>query len=215
MYNLGNTCFKSSILQNLIHCPPLQSYFLKDIGHHHIACKAYRHGLNSKALKDAYSSKDPTAMQKLVAEDHCLACEFDKLFLQYFSRAVGRDVFSILDHNTSTADLFEEISGSDDETIPKGEPLIPTTMLHATWKSGGMSHLRGYEQRDAHEFLHAFLDILGKHICQHRARVDDAIQMAKLGNPLASLPSEEVHHGKTAKQRIFNNGIAPYSVCSV
>jgi hypothetical protein len=34
-------------------------------------------------------------------------------------------------------------------------------MLTAVWRCGGMSHLAGYDQRDAHEFLHGFLEIMG------------------------------------------------------
>ena len=96
-------------------------------------------------------------------------------------------------------DLFDEISGRDEECISKGEPLITTKMLHVAWKSGGMGHLAGYEQRDAHEFLHAFLDILGKQICQHRARVDTAIAMSRCGNPFIR-QQEQVHHGKCPTQ---------------
>lgn len=44
----------------------------------------------------------------------------------------------------------------------RGNPLGTTSMLAAAWKTGGMDHLAGYEQRDAHEFLHAFLDNVGK-----------------------------------------------------
>lgn len=130
----------------------------------------------------------------------CLACEMDSLFLQYYGRATGRDVVSILadlsaSPRRSVMDLFDEISGRDEESTSKGEPLITAKMLHVAWKSGGMGHLAGYEQRDAHEFLHAFLDILGKQICQHRARVDGAIAMSRCGNPFVK-QQEQVHHGK-------------------
>ena len=92
-------------------------------------------------------------------------------------------------------DLFDEIVGRDEESTSKGEPLVVAKMLHVAWKSGGMGHLAGYEQRDAHEFLHAFLDTLGKQICQHRARVDSAIAMSRCGNPFVK-QQEQVHHGK-------------------
>ena len=46
--------------------------------------------------------------------------------------------------------------------ISKGSPIIPIHFFAASWNSAGMIHLAGYEQRDAHEFLHAFLDTMGK-----------------------------------------------------
>jgi len=122
----------------------------------------------------------------------------DMLFLDYYSRATGRNVVEILEDmarspRRSVVDLFDEISGRDEECIPKGEPLIIAKMLQVAWNSGGMGHLAGYEQRDAHEFLHAFLDILGKQICQHRARVDAAIALARCGNQFMR-QQEQVHH---------------------
>ena len=185
--------------QCIVHCIPLQKYFLKDIGHNHMSCELYR------KLKP----NDEPVLNAVVAAHKrnssvCLACEMDSLFLQYYSRATGSDVVSILKElstspRRSVMDLFDEISGRDEECISKGEPLITTKMLHVAWKSGGMGHLAGYEQRDAHEFLHAFLDILGKQICQHRARVDTAIAMSRCGNPFIR-QQEQVHHGKCPTQ---------------
>ena len=187
MYNLGNTCFMSSILQCLIHCQPLQRYFLKDIGHNHKACKKYR-------------QMNPTDKSRSPAEDVCLACEMDSLMLDYYSRSTGRNVVGILKDlaaapRRSIMDLLNEISSKDEEIIEKGEPIIISRMLHVAWKSSGMGHLAGYEQRDAHEFLHAFLDILGKQICKHRARVDAAIALAQTGSRFKR-EQEPVHHGE-------------------
>lgn len=189
MYNLGNTCFMSSILQCLIHCSPLQRYFLKDIGHNHMACEKYRR-------------MDPAIKPKSPADDVCLACEMDALMLRYYSRSTGRDVVSILKDvsvapRRSVMKSLNEVSAMDEILIQKGEPIITSRMLHVAWKSGGMGHLAGYEQRDAHEFLHAFLDILGKQICKHRARVDAAIALARAGSRFRRA-QEPVHHGECA-----------------
>ena len=189
MYNLGNTCFMSSILQCLIHCQPLQRYFLKDIGHNHKACEKYRR-------------MDPADKSKGAANGVCLACEMDALMLEYYSRSTGRNVVAMLKDlsaapRRSVMDLLNEVSGMEEEMMEKGEPIIASRMLHVAWKSGGMGHLAGYEQRDAHEFLHAFLDILGKQICKHRARVDAAIALARAGSRFKK-EQEPVHHGKYA-----------------
>jgi hypothetical protein len=92
----------------------------------------------------------------------CLACELDKTFLHYFSSAAGVDVTSILvqDARASNVDAADGLLRGPAPT-PQGEPLVIANMLTAAWKCGEMSHLAGYEQRDAHEFLHSFLEILG------------------------------------------------------
>jgi hypothetical protein len=59
------------------------------------------------------------------------------------------------------------VKSNKDPKQMQGDPLIPSALLTAAWKSGRMDHLAGYEQRDAHEFLQAFLDIMGKHESQH------------------------------------------------
>lgn len=182
----------SSILQCLIHCTPLQRYFLKDIGHHHMSCEKYR-------------QMDPIDKTKDAADNVCLACEMDSLMLEYYGRSTGRDVVSILKDlsaapRRSVMDLFNEIASRDEEITEKGQPLITSRMLHVAWKSGGMGHLAGYEQRDAHEFLHAFLDILGRQICKHRARVDAAIALAQSGSRFKREP-QQVHHGEFASSQ--------------
>ncbi|CAB9497825.1 terminal hydrolase 22 [Seminavis robusta] len=202
MFNLGNTCFMTAILQCLIHCIPLQRYFLKDIGHHHAACEKYRH-------------VDPSDKAK-VTDNVCLACEMDSLMLEYYGRSRGRDVVGILNDLSArprrgVVELFNEISSMDEEKMAsQGMPLLPTKMLLAAWKSGGMDHLKGYQQRDSHEFLLAFLEILGKQICKHRARVDEAIAMAQLGNPFRK-PQEPVHHDVV--KHLFEGTLRSVLVC--
>jgi len=58
MYNLGNTCFMSCILQCLLHCYPLEAFFLHQVNHDYQMCTMVRN------------------------EKNCLACEMDKLFLE-------------------------------------------------------------------------------------------------------------------------------------
>ena len=60
----------------------------------------------------------------------------------------------------------------------QGDPLVTTNLLAAAWKSGGMDHLAGYEQGDAHEFLQAFLDTVGKHTGEYRKIVRSMQRMA-------------------------------------
>jgi ubiquitin carboxyl-terminal hydrolase 22/27/51 len=91
-----------------------------------------------------------------------LACELDKVFLCYYGSAKGFDVLPVLALDGVEAKIQEPV-GCDFRRakIAKGEPLVIADMLTAVWRCGGMSHLAGYDQRDAHEFLHGFLEILG------------------------------------------------------
>jgi ubiquitin C-terminal hydrolase len=181
MYNLGNTCFMTCILQCLIHCVPLQQHFLQHVGHHHKSCELVR---SAYTKNDAKSSDKSTSAKSANDEfdkaNICLACEMDKLFLQYFGSSIGQDVaravcqaphpLSRYETPTQGSNFKAKSGGLDgaDTTCRQGEPLVTTKLLAAAWKSGGMDHLAGYEQGDAHEFLQAFLDIVGKHEGEYR-----------------------------------------------
>jgi ubiquitin carboxyl-terminal hydrolase 22/27/51 len=201
MYNLGNTCFQTAILQCLINCPPMQKYFLHDIGHHHLSCEAYRKAQTPTAtggtsvptnggMAEASPKKSP---------DVCLACEMDKLFLGYLGSTIGVDVASLIS-DTQRCSIGGGTLGSGGESngtagIAKGEPIVTEAMLTATWRCGEMSHLAGYEQRDAHEFLHAFLENVGKHIRQYRERVYKKINAFVPTNAIVA-SDKSTEHGK-------------------
>ena len=53
MYNLGNTCYMTAILQCLVHCSPLQQYFLRDSAHHYKASMVYRDATADDSAQDA------------------------------------------------------------------------------------------------------------------------------------------------------------------
>lgn len=141
----------SAILQCLVHCLPVQRYFLRDVGHNYQSCQIYRE--NGVPPADGVRSGGVGTKKDKV----CLGCELDKLMLQYFGSSNGIDM----------APCLETDSKASCVPVFKGEPLVTAEMLTAAWKCGGMSHLAGYEQRDAHEFLHGFLEILGYAIICH------------------------------------------------
>jgi ubiquitin carboxyl-terminal hydrolase 22/27/51 len=91
-----------------------------------------------------------------------LACELDKVFLCYYGSAKGLDILPVLANGRQDSKI-QELSSCELKraTIVKGEPLVIADMLTAVWRCREMSHLAGYDQRDAHEFLHGFLEILG------------------------------------------------------
>ena len=166
----------SAVLQCLIHCFELQKYFLNDIGHNHQACSIYR---RKYATKTATGVSTHPKKGKKSAESVCLACEMDKLFLQYTSSVLGVDVMAAVCSNVGTSSANISTASSKPTSVIQGDPLVTADMLTAAWKCGGMKHLAGYEQRDAHEFLHSFLEILGRHIHHYRTRMYRAINTAR------------------------------------
>ena len=188
IYNLGNTCFMSAILHCLIHCSPLQRFFLHDVGHNHVACSIYR-TMNVK-IPTEHGSRDASAKAKAKMKSVCLACEMDKLFLRYIGSTRGIDLLSIVDTSSLYSTVKKLYFGASDNNNKtegvgvKGSPLLTADMLTASWKCGGMNHLAGYDQRDAHEFLHGFLEILGKHMRQFRDRVHTVIHSIQLPHSL-------------------------------
>ena len=141
-------------------------------------------------LKNEPGSRDTSAKSKAKMKSVCLACEIDKLFLRYIGSTRGIDLLSAIDtsslysamktpeYNGTSTDRKDVVEGI------KGSPLLTADMLTAAWKCGGMNHLAGYEQRDAHEFLHGFLEILGKHMRQFRDRVHATINSIRVPQSL-------------------------------
>lgn len=196
LHNLGNTCFMNCALQCLIHCAPLQRYFLRDVGHSHQACELIRKTINGTSIVDA---------EKKEKHSSCLACEMDRLLLEMFGLSINMDALGVLSETSNyfssrthrqrrlfaekkslrrmggeisrfgafeediTIDIRKEnnaVASSLDamvDTSPKTKmAFVPSRMLTEAWSCGDMNHLAGYEQKDAQEFLQAFLNNMGK-----------------------------------------------------
>jgi len=142
IYNLGNTCFMSAILQCMIHCKPLQKSFLTDLAHPYQSCESLLCGSNKTS---------------------CLTSEMDKLFLEYYGSAVGIDTIAALEEqqdlsSDETPDFVKKQTHDN-----RGHPIVPSTLMGEIWKSKGMRHVSGHSQHDAQEFFNAFVDCLATH----------------------------------------------------
>jgi Ubiquitin carboxyl-terminal hydrolase len=181
------------ILQCLIHCAPLQRYFLRDIGHHYKSCEVVRnaHAQSDTSINQSSTTLGKPAEEKCTKTNICLACEVDRLFLQYFGSSIGRNVARAVCAQPNPVDRYRpsvspmlttEGKSSKSEADLRGRPLVTTSILAAAWKASGMDHLAGYEQRDAPEFLHAFLDTVGKHSGEYRKLIQSMRSKARPSN---------------------------------
>jgi len=124
-----------------------------------------------------------------------LACELDLLFVQYYSSTIGQNV-------------VDQLSGKPAVEEDKGIPLIPSALLTEAWKQPEMEHLKGYEQRDAHEFLQAFLDIVTKNSKSYEKTMVENLAITK---PLRdeSKPRESADIVK----HLFEGTLRSVSIC--
>jgi uncharacterized UBP type Zn finger protein len=125
----------------------------------------------------------------------------DLIFLQSFGSSVGHDVVAELDGKPA-------VEGE------RGVPLIPSDLLTELWKQPEMDHLKGYEQRDAHEFLQAFLDIIAKHSKAYEKLLDTNLSVI---DPSAKDDESQEKKSKKASSDIvkylFEGTLRSVSLC--
>ena len=212
MYNLGNTCFKSAVLQCLVHCKPLQNYFLKNTEHHNKSCRVYRRRLQHKKKRNG-AVIVPDLPKISTPESVCLACEMDSLFLSYYGSTIGKDVTGALDEASRSLFQAKEDVPVIDEA-EKGDPLVISNFLTSAWKSVGMKNLAGYEQHDAHEFLNSFLDLMGKHCQQYRERVHGFVNTVCDDNSIFPKPGKTGNGKRTSAHSFAIFSLVSLMLCS-
>ena len=198
LYNLGNTCFMNVGLQCLCWCTMVRDFFLKDVGHCWEACELSR--------KDDEIRKRRGGCR---ADQVCLACELDKLYLKMFGSACGRDFLG--GSGSGVRSREGEGEGEAHQQL-RGFPVVPHEFLTATWMCGSMKHLMGYSQHDAQEWLQAFLDTLGKHLRLYQAdrgiRKADIISQCFGGRLKSTLSCSHCGCERSVEEKFLNISVS-------
>jgi hypothetical protein len=96
-----------------------------------------------------------------------LACQFDKVFLEYFGSSNGIDAIAALEEfefsSLSRSPFLypkDKIHSKKQDPNSRGHPIILSSFLSETWKQVGMKQLAGQNQHDAQEYFSSFINAL-------------------------------------------------------
>ena len=192
---------------------------MHEAGHSHHSCRVYRESEDATEARSSKIDKDASAATKTARKTKdtntkaslstiCLACELDRFYLSYLGNTIGENLNQVLADSCRSL-IPPGISGiippipkaNKASPFQKGSPMEIGGMITSSWKCGGMKHLAGYEQRDAHEFLSAFLAEIGRNIVKYRERVHKSITTIGDDNAFLQKESNE-DYGELMEQLI-------------
>lgn len=194
------------------------------MSHHYKSCELVR---NAYAQSDTSINQSTPTPGKAAEEEYaktniCLACEVDRLLLQYFGSSIGRNVARAVCVQPNPVDryrysvfplLTSEGHSSKSEADLRGKPLVTINILAAAWKTSDMDHLAGYEQRDAPEFLHAFLDTVGEHCAEYRKLIQSVRSKALPTNATNEMNDDSPDIIKERFKERFEGTLCSVLVC--
>ncbi len=176
----------NSTLQCLINCVPLQEAFLKNLTHPYQCCAALKAG-----------------------ETSCLACEIDRLFLEYFGSCVGIDTIAALEEEALDTNLA---TPNEPKSEQCGHPVIPSNFLAKVWRHSTVRHLARHDQHDAQEFYHAFIDGLDTDVLSFQKTLRGVQQAIKYKSQIRSDPSPVTPPQSSIKD-IFGGSLRSVLIC--
>lgn len=182
----------NSTLQCLINCVPLQEAFLKNLTHPYQCCAALKAG-----------------------ETSCLACEIDRLFLEYFGSSIGIDTIAALEEQcTVQPDALDTNLAAPIKPSPEqcGHPVIPSNFLAKVWRHSTVRHLARHDQHDAQEFYHAFIDGLDTDVLSFQKTLRIMQQAIKYKSQIRTDPPP-VTPSQSSIKDIFGGSLRSVLIC--
>lgn len=150
IYNAGNICYISSVIQCIVNLRPVQQFFLKDAKHDCKSCELFR---SQKSMNLRGSN----------LKDSCLACELDRFILKYYGSTQGLDMSPFISElELPVKPIVKTSLDTEEKQREKGIPMDISDLLFTSWKKKEMSTFACDDQHDCHEFMQVFLDTIDK-----------------------------------------------------
>jgi ubiquitin C-terminal hydrolase len=100
----------------------------------------------------------------------------DKLFVNYYGRAVGIDAIAALENQVG--DLSSDaLACEEKEPDIRGQPIVPSNLLAEVYKNRGMRQIAGSGQHDSQEFFNHFVDALATEILSYQKNAQEMRQI--------------------------------------
>lgn len=150
IYNVGNICYISSVIQCIVNLRPVQQFFLKDAKHDCKSCELFR---SQKSMNFRGST----------LRESCIACELDRCILKYYGSTQGLDMSPFISElELPVKPVVKTSLDIEEKQREKGMPMDISDLLFTSWKKKEMSTFACDDQHDCHEFIQVFLDTIDK-----------------------------------------------------